>query len=342
MTALFGDPVIAKGKGFEIKRSELDEVMMAIKSTAAARGQTILPEQVKMIESQVLNQLIDVQLLLQKAMDADKAAGKEQFEKSLQELKTRQKLTDVEFNQKISQQLQLQNMTREQWDKQNIDQATVGAVLTRELNVTVTDAEVKQFYDNPTNLAKFEQPEMVHVRHILLMTMDPVTRELLPADQQQAKRKQMDAILKRARAGEDFMALAKQYSEDPGSKDDGGEMPPFPRGRMVPEFEAAAFSLTNNQVSDVITTAYGYHIIKLLDKTPAKKLALTDKVPLSDVTIASRVKDSLTQQKTGKLAPAYLEKLKKAADVQILDADLKAAAAAAAAAANAAAATSEK
>jgi len=143
MTALFGDPVIAKGKGFEIKRSELDEVMMAIKSTAAARGQTILPEQVKMIESQVLNQLIDVQLFLQKAMDADKAAGKEQFEKSLQELKTRQKLTDVEFNQKISQQLQLQNMTREQWDKQNIDQATVGAVLTRELNVTVTDAEVK-------------------------------------------------------------------------------------------------------------------------------------------------------------------------------------------------------
>ena len=74
----------------------------------------------------------------------------------------------------------------------------------------------------------------------------------------------------------------QQYSEDPGSKDNGGELPAFPRGQMVPEFEAAAFSLTNNQISDVVTTQYGYHIIQLLGKTPAKKLALTDKVPMTD------------------------------------------------------------
>jgi parvulin-like peptidyl-prolyl isomerase len=119
-------------------------------------------------------------------------------------------------------------------------------------------------------------------------------------------------------------------------------MPPLSREQMGIELAAAAFSLTNNQVSDVITTTYGYDIIKLLDKTPAKKLALTDKVPLGDATVASRIKDFLTQQKTEKLAPAYLEKLRKAADVQILDADLKAAAAAAAAAANVPAATPEK
>lgn len=111
---------------------------------------------------------------------------------------------------------------------------------------------------------------------------------------------------------------------------------------IPPEVEAAAFSLTNNQISDVITATIGYGIIKLLDKTPAKKLALTDKVPLSDMTVAAKIKDYLTQQKTEKLAPAYLEKLKKAADVQILDADLKAAAAAAAAAATAPDATPEK
>ena len=72
MTALFGDPVIAKGKGFEIKRSELDEVMMGIKSAAAARGQTIPPAQLAQIEGQLLNRLIQDQLLLQKATDADK------------------------------------------------------------------------------------------------------------------------------------------------------------------------------------------------------------------------------------------------------------------------------
>jgi parvulin-like peptidyl-prolyl isomerase len=208
---------------------------------------------------------------------------------------------------------------------------TAQAVLTRELNVAITDAEVKQFYDE--HPAEFEQPEMIHVRHILLMTMDPVTRTPLAADQQKAKQKQADDLLKRIRGGADFAALAKQYSEDPGSKDNGGELPAFPRGQMVPEFEAAAFSLTNNQVSDIVTSSYGYHVIKLLDKTPAKKVALTDKVPLSDVTIASRVKELLTQQKTEKLAPDYLNKLQAAADVQVLDADLKAAMTAATAAA---------
>jgi len=214
-------------------------------------------------------------------------------------------------------------------------ESTAQAVLTRDLNVEVTDAEVKKFFDD--HPADFEQPEMAHVRHILLMTMDPVTRTPLTADQQKTKKNQAEDLLKRIRSGADFAALAKQYSEDPGSKDNGGEMPPFPRGQMVPEFEAAAFSLTNNQVSDIVTSSYGYHIIKSIDKTPAKKLALADKIPVGgDATIASKIKDYLVQQKSEKLAPAYLDKLKQAADVQILDPDLKAAIAAAAAAAAAA------
>jgi parvulin-like peptidyl-prolyl isomerase len=336
-TALFDDPVIAKGNGFEIKRSELDEVMMGIKSAAAARGQTIPPAQLTQFGSQLLDRLIQDQLLLQKATDMDRTNGVQKAGLQINLL-----LERFGSQEALERQMKAVGMTfaelRSKITQENIAQA----VKTRELNVTVTDAEAKQFYDNPTNLADFEQPEMVQVRHILSLTMDPVTHAPLTADQQQAKRKQIDDLLKRIRGGEDFAALAKQYSEDPASKDNGGEMPAFARGQMAPEFEAAAFSLTNNQVSDVITTAYGYHIIKLLDKTPAKKLALTDKVSLSDTTVAARIKDFLTQQKTEKLAPAYLEKLKKAADVQILDADLKAAAAAAAAAANAPVATPEK
>jgi len=336
MTALFGDPVIARGSGFEIKRSELDQVMTGVKSTAAARGQTIPPGQLTLIESQLLDRLIQDQLLLQKATDADRTNGVQKAGLQMNMLLERFGSQEV-----LERQMKAVGLTVAELRAKIIQENTAQAVKIRELNVTVTDAEVKQFYDNPTNLADFEQPEMVYARHILLMTMDPVTRTPLSTDQQQAKRKQMDDLLKRIRGGADFAALAKQYSEDPGSKDNGGELPAFPHGQMVPEFEAAAFSLTNNQVSDVITSAYGYHIIKLLDKTPAKKLALTDKVPSSDVTIASRIKDFLTQQKTEKLAPAYLEKLRKAADVQILDADLKAAAAAAAAA-NAPVATPEK
>jgi peptidyl-prolyl cis-trans isomerase C len=337
MTALFGDPVIARGNGFEIKRSELDGVMMGIKSTAAARGQTIPPAQLVQFEGQLLDQLIQDQLLLQKATDADRTNGVQKASLQMNML-----LERFGSQEGLERQMKAAGLTVAELRSKITQENTAQAVKIRELNVTVTDAEAKQFYDDTNHLADFEQPEMVHVRHILSLTMDPVTRAPLPADQQQAKRKQIDDLLKRIRGGADFAALAKQYSEDPASKDNGGEMPAFPRGQMAPEFEAAAFSLTNNQVSDVIMTAYGYHIIKLLDKTPAKKLTLTDKVPLGDVTVAAKIKDFLTQQKTEKLAPAYLEKLRKAADVQILDADLKAAAAAAAAAANAPAATSEK
>jgi peptidyl-prolyl cis-trans isomerase C len=337
MTALFGDPVIARGKGFEIKRSELDEVMTGIKSSAAARGQTIPPAQLAQFESQLLDRLIQDQLLLQKATDADRTNGVQKAGLQMNMLLERFGSPEV-----LERQMKAVGLTVAELRSKITQENTAQAVKIRELNVTVTDAEAKQFYDDTNHLADFEQPEMVHVRHILSLTMDPVTHAPLPADQQQAKRKQIDDLLKRIRGGADFAALAKQYSEDPGSKDNAGEMPAFPRGQMAPEFEAAAFSLTNNQVSDVITTAYGYHIIKLLDKTPAKKLALTDKVPLGDVTVAAKIKDFLTQQKTEKLAPAYLEKLRKAADVQILDADLKAAAVAAAAAANVPAATPEK
>jgi parvulin-like peptidyl-prolyl isomerase len=291
------------------------------------------------IEGQLLGQLIQVQLLLQKTTDADKSNGVQKTDLQMKAL-----LERFGSQEAFERQMKAAGMTAADLRAKIVQKLTAEAVLMRELNVTVTDAEAKQFYDDTNNSADFEQPEMVTVRNIILMTIDPVTGAPLSADQQQAKRKQIDDILKRIRGGADFAALAKQYSEDPASKDNNNEIT-LARGNpgIPPEIEAAAFSLTNNQVSDVIATAYGYHIIKLLDKTPAKKLALTDKVPLSDVTIASRVKDFLTQQKTEKLAPAYLEKLKKAADVQILDADLKAAtAAAAAAAANAPAATPEK
>jgi peptidyl-prolyl cis-trans isomerase C len=323
---LFSDPVIAKGKGFEIKRSELEEVMTGVKSAFAARGQTIPPSRVPQVEAELVNRLIQIQLLVQKATAEDRSNGVQRTDLQISNLMAR-----VGSAEAFERQMKLVGMTLAELRAKTVQEITAQLALTRELSVTVTEAEVKQFYaDNP---ADFERPETIHARHILLMTMDPVTRAPLSADQQKAKQKQAEDLLKRIRGGADFATLAKQYSEDPGSKDNGGELPEFPRGQMVPEFEGAAFSLTNNQVSDVVTSAYGYHIIKLIDKTPAKKMVLADKVPSTDMTIADRVREVLKQQKVEKLAPAYLEKLKADANVQILDADLKAAVAAMAAAA---------
>src|SRR5438105_2026536 len=126
----------------------------------------------------------------------------------------------------------------------------------------------------------------------------------------------MEELLKRARAGEDFAKLAKENSEDPNFKDTGGEYK-FGRGQMgIPtEFEAAAFNLKTNELSEVVTTQYGYHIIKLLEKIPAKKMELAQITP--------DLRDYLKQREMQKQFPDYMEKLKKEAGVEILDEKLK-------------------
>lgn len=314
LDSLLGDPVIAKGKGVEIKRSQLDAEMIAVQSMASARGQSIPPENLMMIQRQKLNDLISFRLLLARATDADKAKGKEQFAKALERIKKDNKLTDAEFDEKLSGQLKMQGLTRADWDQQRLDQGTVAAVLERELKLAVSDEAAKKFYDeNPT---KFEQPEQVRASHILIGTKDMSTGTDLTDEQKKAKRKQIDDLRKRATQGEDFAKLAKEFSEDPGSKESGGEYT-FGRGRMVPEFEAAAFSLTTNQVSDVITTTYGYHIIKLSEKIPAKVVAFAE--------VSDELKEALKNQELQKqLADGdYLEKMRKDAGVEILDEKLK-------------------
>ena len=318
---LFTNTIVAKGKGVSVSRSELDEELIRIKSLMAAQGRA-LPEDAPAVERQVLDDLISRQLLLSKSTEADKSKAKAQFEASLQKFKTAGKLTDEEFNQRLSQQLRIQDLTRQQWEQQSIERAMLPIVLQRELKIDITTDEARKFYDE--NPAKFEQPEMVRAAHILISTRStdpaaalsggrPKTTELSD-DQKAAKKKLAEDLLKRARAGEDFAKLAKEYSEDPGSKENGGEYT-FPRGQMMPEFEAAAFSLNTNQISDIVATTYGYHIIKLYEKIPAKKIDFDKE--------ASDIKDYLAQREIQKQFPTYVQGLRKDAGVQILDERLK-------------------
>ena len=317
MAQLFGDPVIAKGKGFEIKQSQLDGVLDSIKSRAAAAGQTIPSQALSTLTETALNSLIANQILLQQATDADKAEGKKQADDYIE-----QAIKRLGSKEAVETQLKAAGKTFDGWRADMTQQATATAVMIRELNAAPTEAEIQQFYNDNTNAS--ELPEEAHVRHILLFTIDPTTQAPLSDDQIKAKKKQIDEILKRARAGEDFATLAKEYSEDPSTKSQGGELPPFPHGQMVPEFDAAAFSLTNNQISDVVTTKYGYHIIQMIDKTPARKLKLTDTLPNSDLTLTDYLKDRLTAKKLQAEAPAFIEKLSKSPGVEILDPSLKA------------------
>jgi peptidyl-prolyl cis-trans isomerase D len=129
----------------------------------------------------------------------------------------------------------------------------------------VPEAEIARAYNE--NIQQYSTPEQVRASHILLRTEGK--------DDAAVKAKAED-ILKQARAGADFAQLARTHSEDEPTAKNGGDLDYFGRGRMVPEFDQAAFALEPGQTSDVIKTEYGYHIIKLADKKPATMRALAE------------------------------------------------------------------
>lgn len=125
-----------------------------------------------------------------------------------------------------------------------------------ESRVQVTPQDEESFYNSHKN-DRFTTPAQVHARHILF-SVEPGAPE---ADKAKVK-ETATGVLTRARGGEDFATLAKTYSQDPGTAPKGGDLGFFPRGRMVKEFEEAAFNLSAGSISDVIESQFGYHIIK--------------------------------------------------------------------------------
>jgi len=302
---LFSDSVIARGKGFEIKRSQLDEEVIRIKAQLAAANQPVPPERNAVLQQGVLEQMIGLELMNSKATDADRAEGKALAEKRMDEAKAR-----LGSDEMVNLRLKAENLTREQLLAKWTQAATAETVVKREIKVNITDADAKKYYDE--NPGKFEQPEMVRASHVLLNTRDKNQKEL-PEAEKAAKRKQIEDLLKRARAGEDFAKLVEEFSEDPGKKSSPEYT--FAKGRMVPEFEAAAFSLAPGQISDVVTTQYGYHIIKVSEKLPPKKVEFEK--------VVKDLKDGLTAQAIQKEIPTYMKKLKQDYQVEILDPKLQ-------------------
>jgi peptidyl-prolyl cis-trans isomerase D len=127
--------------------------------------------------------------------------------------------------------------------------------------VHISDDQLKAQYQQ--NLAQYQVQNRVHVQHILLTTVGKTSAEVEEIHQK------AEDILKQVKKGGNFSDLAKKYSEDPGSKDKGGDLGFITQGQTVPEFEKAAFTLEPGQVSDLVKTQYGYHIIKVLEKEPA-------------------------------------------------------------------------
>ena len=129
-------------------------------------------------------------------------------------------------------------------------------------SIPVTDDELKAIYQQ--NIQQYEVPDRVHAEHILLTTVGKTDAEVAEV------KKQAEDILAQARKkGVNFEELAKKYSEDPGSKTKGGDLGWLVHGQTVPEFDKAAFSTPKGEISDLVKTQYGFHIIKVLDKESA-------------------------------------------------------------------------
>lgn len=159
-------------------------------------------------------------------------------------------------------------------------------------SIEVSDEEAKTFYQE--NLKDYTKDE-VRASHILISTLDP-DKQPLPEEQKEEKRKKAEEVLVKAKSGEDFAKLAEEFSDDPGSAISGGDLGYFGQGVMVPEFNDKAFSMKVGEISDLVETQYGYHIIYLTDKNNGE--LPFDKVK-SDV--KSRIKYNKYQDKMTEL-----------------------------------------
>jgi len=164
----------------------------------------------------------------------------------------------------------------------------------------ITDEESKTYYD--THPQSFVQPEQVRASHILIRVDADATEA-----QKTEARKKITTIQQKLKKGEDFATLADNYSEDTTSKK-GGDLGYFGRGQMVEPFEKAAFSLKPSEISDIVETQYGYHLIKVVDKKPEAKLTYA--------AVKDRLDQYLKQQKLQSAEKLYIDNLRKNAAVE--------------------------
>lgn len=305
-SATLFDRVVAKGKGLEIKASEVDDTFIAFKASRAANGQPVpqTPDDTKKIENEILDSLIAQKLLLARATEADRTNGIAEATRFVEE-KKKQAPSEAAFRR----QLIVSGMTVEQFEKEIRDQGIIKSVIERELRSkqNISDADVEKFYQD--NLKSFEEPEKWKIAHIYMSNRNPTSRAEISEKEKTAKKAKLDEVLLRARANVDFGKLARESSEHNLTRDAGGEQI-IVRGQMPPEFEAAALSMKPGQISDVVTTGLGWHIIKYIEHIPAKTNDLAS--------AKEKIKETLLQQATQKALPDFVKQLRKEAGVEIV------------------------
>ncbi len=176
-----------------------------------------------------------------------------------------------------------------------VKQQVYGELIRKELNrdLSVADAEIKSYYEVHRQDSQFQLPELVTAAHILVSARPNLIAQQLAKDQSltsdtltaavreelNRRRQRAEELRQKAIKGEDFSALARQWSEDPGTRERGGNLGSFPRNSHSASFDEAAFALKPGGISPVIQTEYGFHLIKVSARQPARSQTLEEATP---------------------------------------------------------------
>ncbi len=284
--------------GVVITQKELAKELDFHLQRFSRQGVQLSKEQMDNLKNKVLENLIDREILYQASQKAGIKVDNNKIDEELLAVKKRFPNKD-EYKKALSAMKISENDIKKQIKEKLAISELIDMKITKK--IVVTDKETKDFYDNHPDL--FKQPEQVRASHILI-------KVVAGADQQKKSQamEKIKKIQKELKGGQDFAVLAKKYSEDKGSSANGGDLGYFSRGQMVKPFEDAAFGLKPNEVSDIVETRFGYHLIKVYDKKPGKIMAYDE--------IKNLLTERLQQEKTQQEAVKYIADLKKTAKIK--------------------------
>jgi peptidyl-prolyl cis-trans isomerase C len=245
---------VAKVNGNPISSATLERKVKEAFSTLEARGQTAEEESLK---KNVLESLINNELLYQESVKAGYRANEVKIEMQYATIKG-QFDTEKQFLNTLGVRGYTEESLREELGRVIAIDDYIGGVVAK--RVTVPEEDMLQYYEENTHV--FWEPESIRASHILAKVDDP-------SDERQKKDAlgRIKAVKKKLDKGDSFETLAKEHSDCPSSSQ-GGDLGYFVRGQMVKPFDDAAFAMDVGEISDVVETRFGYHLIKLVDKKP--------------------------------------------------------------------------
>ncbi len=245
------------------------------------------------MEYKFLEQIIDKTIVEQEAKQAGITVSDEELDFTLKEMKSRFKLDETEMEKALKKQNMTEESFREQWRFQLLTQKLMEAKVKG--NVAVTDQEIKEYYQQ--TYGDYEEGvSEIRIAHILILNNGP-----------DALRK-ATKIADEAKAGEDFPKLAKEYSQDAMSAQNGGDLGYFKKGDLVESLEFAVKDVQINEIVGPVESPGGYHIIKVLDKKDSKI-----GIPQS---YSNEIRNTIYSQKAEEMLKNYLKNIKETAYIE--------------------------